>query len=109
MNKEYLFDNDYRNLEAFEFTFDKMSLDGALFDINKLQFFAREILARKNKHQMLELAKAYAETNLFSFLEGDSLITVLFNISLALRQTFNLPGRTPSLFKPSSRVLIIVE
>ena len=59
--EQYLFDNDYRNLEAFEFTFDKMSLDGALFDINKLQFFAREILARKNKHQMLELAKAYAE------------------------------------------------
>ena len=59
--EQYLFDNDYRNLDEFSFAFDKMSLDGALFDINKLQFFAKEILGRKTKHQMLELAKAYAE------------------------------------------------
>ena len=59
--EEWLFEHDYRHIEEFEFSFDKMSLEGALFDIDKLTFFAKEILARKNKHEMLLLAKQYAE------------------------------------------------
>ena len=59
--EEWLFEHDFRGVDEFTFSFDKMSLEGALFDINKLQFFAKEILARKNKHQMLELALEYAK------------------------------------------------
>ena len=72
--EEWLFEHDYRNIDEFTFSFDKMSLEGALFDINKLQFFAKEILARKNKHEMLELAKAYAEKHdekLLDFINRD--------------------------------------
>ena len=58
--EQYLFDNDFRNLDDFMFSFDKMSLDGALFDITKMQFFSKEILSRKNKHEMRLLAEAYA-------------------------------------------------
>jgi glutamyl-tRNA synthetase len=37
-----------------------MSLDGALFDIGKLNFFAKEILAKKNKDQIFEMVVSYA-------------------------------------------------
>ena len=58
--EEWIFQHDFKNMEEFEFSFSKMSLDGALFDINKLQFFAREILARKTKHEMLLMALDFA-------------------------------------------------
>ncbi|MBR0295464.1 MAG: glutamate--tRNA ligase [Bacilli bacterium] len=58
--EEWLFENGYRNIDEFRFSFDKMSLEGALFDINKLQFFAKEILAIKTKDEMYELAREYA-------------------------------------------------
>ena len=58
--EEWIFEHDFKNMEEFEFSFSKMSLDGALFDINKLQFFAREILARKTKHEMLLMALDFA-------------------------------------------------
>ena len=59
--EEWIFAHDFKNMEEFNFSFDKMSLDGALFDIVKLQFFAREILARKTKHEMLLMALDYAK------------------------------------------------
>jgi len=58
--EEWIFAQDFKNIEDFEFTFDKVSTDGALFDIVKVQFFAREILARKTKEEMLEMASEYA-------------------------------------------------
>lgn len=59
--EEWILANKFENMNDFTFSFDKMSLDGALFDIIKLQFFAREILSKKNKHQMLEMALDYAK------------------------------------------------
>lgn len=59
--EEWIFANNFKNMEDFEFTFNKVSTDGALFDIVKVQFFAREILARKTKEQMLEMASEYAK------------------------------------------------
>ena len=38
-----------------------MSADGALFDMGKLTFFAKEILGGKNKEQMTDLALAYTK------------------------------------------------
>lgn len=58
--EEWIFQNDFRNIQDFEFSFNKTSLEGALFDIQKLIFFAREILARKTKEEMLHLALKYS-------------------------------------------------
>ena len=72
--EEWLFANNYQNIETFDFSFNKMSLEGALFDITKLQFFAKEILARKNKTEMLEMALAYSskyDEKLFELINRD--------------------------------------
>ena len=45
--EEWIFANKFEGMENFEFSFSKMSLEGALFDIGKLNFFAREILVKK--------------------------------------------------------------
>ena len=58
--EEWLFANGYKDISAFEFSFTKMSLEGALFDLNKLIFFAKEILATKTKEEMLQMADDYA-------------------------------------------------
>ena len=72
--EEWLFEHDFRNIDDFKLTWEKVSLEGALFDLNKLQFFAKEILARKNKYEMLAMAKEYAskyDPKLYSLIEQD--------------------------------------
>lgn len=61
--EEWIFANKFKDMNNFIFSFDKVSLDGALFDLVKLQFFAREILARKTKEEMLILAEKYAKNH----------------------------------------------
>ena len=46
--------------DEFKLSFDKMSLDGALFDIMKLKFISKEIISRMNKKVILENAKNWA-------------------------------------------------
>ena len=58
--EEWILQNHFENMEDFEFSFKKMSLDGALFDMGKLNFFAREILAKFNKDEITKLALDYA-------------------------------------------------
>lgn len=58
--EEWIFQNKFVNMQDFVFSFTKMSLDGALFDIGKLNFFAKEILAKKNKDQIFEMVVSYA-------------------------------------------------
>lgn len=58
--EEWIFHNKFENMQDFIFSFTKMSLDGALFDIGKLNFFAKEILAKKNKDQIFEMVVSYA-------------------------------------------------
>ncbi len=58
--EEWIFQNNFSHMEDFKLSFDKFSLDGALFDIVKLQFFAKEILSRKNKQEMYDLALEFA-------------------------------------------------
>lgn len=58
--EEWVFQNGYKDISSFEFSFEKMSLEGALFDINKLTFFAKEILATKTKEEMLDMALDYS-------------------------------------------------
>ncbi len=59
--EEWIFQNKFENMQAFVFSFTKMSLDGALFDIGKLNFFAKEILSKKNKDQIFDMVVAYAK------------------------------------------------
>jgi len=58
--EEWIFANKFSHMEDFEFSFDKMSLEGALFDMGKLKFFSKEILAKKNKEEIYDMAYAYA-------------------------------------------------
>ncbi|MCR5184764.1 MAG: glutamate--tRNA ligase [Bacilli bacterium] len=59
--EEWIFQNKFEHMEEFTFSFNKMSLDGALFDMGKLNFFAREILGKKTKEEILDLAKKYSK------------------------------------------------
>ena len=59
--EEWILANKFEHMEEFKFTFTKMSLEGALFDIGKLAFFSREILAKKDKETFFNMAKVYAE------------------------------------------------
>ena len=59
--EEWIFANKFEHMEQFEFSFSKMSLEGALFDINKMNFFAREILGKKNKQEIIDMALAYSK------------------------------------------------
>ncbi len=59
--EEWIFAHKFEHMEEFEFSFNKMSLEGALFDMGKLSFFAREILGKKNREEILDMALAYAE------------------------------------------------
>ena len=60
--EEWIFSKNFSNMDEFKLTFDKFSREGALFDMGKLKFFSREILARKTKEEILSLALSYAET-----------------------------------------------
>ena len=44
--EEWTLQNDCYDIDRFTFSFDKMSLDGVLFDQDKLNFFSKEIIAK---------------------------------------------------------------
>ena len=59
--EEWIFAHKFEHMEEFNFSFSKMSLEGALFDMGKLNFFAREILSKKTKEEILSMAKEYSK------------------------------------------------
>ena len=59
--EEWILANNFEHMEDFVFSFKKMSLDGALFDMGKFNFFARELLSKFNKDEITKLAFDYAE------------------------------------------------
>ena len=72
--EEWIFAHKFEGMEQFEFSFNKMSLEGALFDMGKLNFFAREILGKKNREEMRDMAYEYAKkynTELKELIERD--------------------------------------
>ena len=72
--EEWIFAQKFDNMQDFAFSFSKMSLEGALFDMGKLCFFAREILGNMNKNEITERALAYAKqynSELASYIEKD--------------------------------------
>ena len=48
------------DIDQFTFNLNKMSLDGALFDIDKLNFFSKEVIARMSAHRLASLSKKWA-------------------------------------------------
>jgi glutamyl-tRNA synthetase len=59
--EEWLMQNPRTPISEFHFSFDKMSLDGALFDIAKVQNICKETLAYYSKEKISSEAKAFAE------------------------------------------------
>lgn len=58
--EEWQMKNPDKGTEDFVFSFDKMSLDGALFDIDKLKFFSKEYLSRLSGAETKDFVKEYA-------------------------------------------------
>ena len=59
--EEWQRENKTLGLDQFKFSFEKMSLDGALFDIDKLKYFSKELLASYSGEQMKNFVKEYAK------------------------------------------------
>lgn len=59
--EEWSFENGY-DLDKFPFSFSKMSLDGALFDLDKLNYFSKEVLAKEKGMPLVEKVKAWASS-----------------------------------------------
>ncbi len=58
--EEWRSNNHTLNIDDFEMTFNKMSLDGALFDLAKLQFISKELLSKMNKDEITANALTWA-------------------------------------------------
>jgi len=58
--EEWILNNKFENMEDFKLTFEKISSEGALFDMGKVNFFSRELLSKLNKDEFTELALDYA-------------------------------------------------
>lgn len=59
--EEWILANHFENMEDFIFSFKKMNNEGALFDMGKLNFFARELLVKYPKDEFTSLALEYAK------------------------------------------------
>jgi len=74
--EEWRMQNPTVSRDEFVFSFDKMSLDGALFDIMKLKFVSKEILSRENARRITYEARDYAtkhDPKLYALITGDQL------------------------------------
>lgn len=74
--EEYLISNNNQNVnyDTFTFSLNKMSLDGALFDLEKLNYFSKEYLASLNKDEITKLVIDYSKKyneNLFNLVNSD--------------------------------------
>lgn len=59
--EEWHSENLDKNFADFQFSFSKMSLDGALFDLAKLENISKEILARYSKDKLYEETLKYGK------------------------------------------------
>ena len=59
--EEWILNNKFEGMENFLFSFNNMSLDGALFDTGKLNFFAREIIGKMTREEVIARASEYAK------------------------------------------------
>ncbi len=72
--EEWTIENKSLDISSFHFTFEKMSLDGALFDEGKLNYFCKEVLAKERASTLLDKVREWSETydpSLFSKITAD--------------------------------------
>lgn len=58
--EEWTAENHSYNLDEFKFSFEKMSLDGVLFDQDKLNFFSKEIIAQMSAEELYNRVHEWA-------------------------------------------------
>lgn len=58
--EEWQIQNKDKTLDDFTFSFDKMSLDGALFDLDKVKYFSKELLGTYSGEKMTQVVKIWA-------------------------------------------------
>lgn len=82
--EEWTIQNDSYDLDAFKFAFDKMSLDGVLFDQGKLNYFSKEIIAKLTAEELYEnlivWSKQYDEKLYKHFEPNKEFATKILNI-----------------------------
>lgn len=74
--EEWLLQNPQTDVSEFKFSFAKMSLDGALFDLPKLQSISKDVLAYYSAERIVAEARVYAEKfdrKLLQFIDEDEL------------------------------------
>src|SRR5574344_1391454 len=59
--EDYIVQTKDYNIDNFKFSLKKMSLDGALFDNDKLNFYSKEILGKMTKVEITEKALAWSK------------------------------------------------
>ena len=59
--EEWILEHKFENMDEFNFTFSKMSLEGALFDLGKVNFFARELFVKDSKEEVLRKGLEYSQ------------------------------------------------
>ena len=77
--EEWTAENKTYNIDEFTFSFSKMSLDGVLFDQDKLDFFSKEVIALFSAEELYNRVKSWSEkfdANLHQFLEKYQQISV---------------------------------
>ncbi len=55
--------NPRASMDEFQLTFDKISLDGALFDMMKLNYIAKERLSQRTAHELTKEALLWSKEN----------------------------------------------
>lgn len=82
--EEWHAENHNLSQNDFHFTFEKMSLDGALFDLEKLQNISKEVIASYSAERMLNEMKQYTKTydeNFYHLItEDEDYFTQIMNI-----------------------------
>ena len=72
------------DIDEFKFSFDKMSLDGVLFDQDKLNYFSKEIIASFTAtdfyHRLVEWSKEYDKTLYEHIVNNEEYVTKILNI-----------------------------
>lgn len=59
--EEWLINNHNKDMFDFEISFDKMNIDGALFDIEKVKYFSKEYLSSLTGEEFTKKAKLWAQ------------------------------------------------
>jgi len=74
--EEWTIENRTLDLSKFHYDLSKMSLDGALFDEDKLVYFCKEVLAKERKETLLPKVSEWSkefDSELYKKIEDDPL------------------------------------